>query len=77
MTEMTTFEIRSLIHQALGELYELDDDLAYEWEGELYYDEDGGLILENWTAETLQQIRSSVRSATPILHSYTETTPND
>ena len=73
---MTTFEIRSLIHQALGELNELDDDLAYEWAVELYY-EGGGLILENWTAETLQQIRSSVRSATPILHSYTEITPND
>ena len=73
---MTELEIRSLIHQALGELYELDDDLAYEWESELYYD-DGGLILENWTAKTLQQIRSSIRSATPILHSYTEITPND
>jgi hypothetical protein len=76
MTEMSTFEIRSLIHQALGELYELDGELADEWEGELYYD-DASLILENWTAETLQQIQSSVRSATPILHSYTEITPND
>lgn len=73
---MTKFEIRSLIHQALGELYELDGELADEWEGELYYD-DGSLILENWTAETLQQIQSSVRSATPTLYSYTEITPND
>ena len=76
MTEMSTFEIRSLIHQALGELYELDGELADEWEGELYYD-DGSLILENWTVETLQQIQSSVRSATPTLYSYTEITPND
>ncbi len=73
---MTELEIRSLIHKSLGELYELDGDLADEWEGELYYD-DGSLILENWTAETLEQIWSSVRSATPILYSYTEITPND
>lgn len=71
-------EIRSQISRALDDLYQLDDDLAEDWEEYLYDVNNGGKwILENWNEDTLHDILLDLRAASPTLYSYTEITPND
>lgn len=75
---MSSPELRSKISKALDDLYQLDDDLAENWEEYLYDVNNGGkLIHENWNVDTLHDILLDVRSATPTFYSYTEITPND
>ena len=63
MTETQAQLIRS-IEQQLENLMTLDDDLAYEYEGALYYDcnddEEPVRIVENFTPELLTELENLV-----------------
>lgn len=63
MTETQEQLIRS-IEQQLENLMLLDDDLAYQYEGELYYDcnddEEPKPIVENFTSQLLKELEELV-----------------
>jgi len=61
---MTQEQLIRSIEQQLENLMLLDDDLAYQYECELYYDcnedEEPVLIVENFTPELLTELESLV-----------------
>ncbi len=75
---MSSSEIQTQISESLDSLYQLDGDLAENWEEYLYdLNSNGKWIPENWNEDTLHDILLDLKSATPHHYYYTETTPND